>query len=117
MVSPHDHRGVYCTAFCCGCFSKVPVPKLCFAAGHFAFRSVHSAFYFKCGDGPWVSPIAGNTALDTSFLGGAYGLYIVFGYFVMSGGFDARGKSRIVSAIGAVSYFLIVAMLFISSVY
>lgn len=63
------------------------------------------------------SPIAGNTALDTSFLGGAYGLYIVFGYFVMSGGFDARGKSRIVSAIGAVSYFLIVAMLFISSVY
>lgn len=62
------------------------------------------------------SPIAGNSALDISFLGGAYGLYIVFGYFVQSGAFDVRCKSRIVLVIGAVSYFLLVAMLFISSV-
>lgn len=63
------------------------------------------------------SPIAGNSALDISFLGGAYGLYIVFGYFVQSGAFDVRCKSRIVLVIGAVSYFLLVALLFISSVY
>lgn len=40
------------------------------------------------------SPIAGNSALDISFFGGAYGLYIVFGYFVQSGAFDVRCKSE-----------------------
>lgn len=63
------------------------------------------------------SPIAGNTALDTSFLGGAYGLYIVFGYFVRSGVFDGREKFKGILAVGATSYFFLVVMLFITTAY
>lgn len=63
------------------------------------------------------SPIAGNAALDLSFLGGTYGLYIVFGYFVQRGVFDTCNNSKGILAVGATSYLFLAIMLFISSVY
>lgn len=63
------------------------------------------------------SPIAGNSALDVSFLGGAYGFYIVFGYFVQSGSFDIRNNSRAILVAGVTSFLFLVAMLFISTAY
>lgn len=63
------------------------------------------------------SPIPGNSALDISFLGGAYGFYIIFGYFVQSGAFDISNNSRVILAAGVSSYLFLAVMLFISTVF
>ena len=63
------------------------------------------------------SPIAGNSALDISFLGGAYGFYIIFGYFVQSGAFDINNNSRAILTAGVTSFLFLVVMLFISTTY
>lgn len=62
-------------------------------------------------------PISGNTALDISFLGGTYGVYVVLGFYLQRNIGDIHYNPRRLFSVGIISFISLIGMQWISLVH